>query len=173
MEALTAFGGIALGWVLGAGTQIWRDRRQARIALTLVHNELLGIIAQLDLAMRTGANAKPLRTSHWYKRWKLSRTAWEQQGAVAMLDLDGDEAWEIHNAYHALDAAELLFEETREAVIALGEAVGNLGDPKIASSNPQEAATFARLDAEAREKLGIQIRRAASGACGNRPSSRT
>jgi hypothetical protein len=57
MEVLIAIGLIVLGWGLGVGTQIWRDRRQARIALMLIHNELLGSIAQLDLAM-TGARMR-------------------------------------------------------------------------------------------------------------------
>lgn len=157
MDAGIALGGVVLGWVLGAGTQWWRDRRQATIALTLIHNELLGNIAQLDLALTSGAGVTPPQPSHWYKRWKLSRTAWEQQGGVAMLLLNGEDAWKVHAAYHALDAGELLFEETREAVVALGRAVGNLGDPEIVKLNPVPAKQFADLDAEARRKLGIQL----------------
>ena len=157
VEALVAFGGILLGWGLGAGTQMLRDRRQTRVALALIHNELLGTIAQLDLAAQADAPGLGLRPARWYKRWKLARTAWDQHGAVAMLSLDADDATKVHAAYHALDAAELLFEEAREAVIALGQAVGNLADVDVASQNPEAATQFAELDARAREKLETQL----------------
>lgn len=157
MEALFAFGGIVLGWVLGAGTQLWRDHRHARIALTLIHNEIVGNIAQLELARNEDADLEPRRPSHWYKRWKLSHTAWNQQGAIAMLRLDGNDAWTVHEAYHALDAADVLLQQAREGIIALGEAVGNLGDRSVAENNPGPAADFAAFDAECRERIGTQL----------------
>lgn len=157
MDALIGLSGVVLGWGLGAGTQIWRDRRQAKIALTLIHNEILGNIAQLDLALTSGADGAPPRPSHWYKRWKLSRTAWEQQGAVGMVLLDGNDAWKIHGAYHALDAADLLFDEAREGVVALGQAVGDLSSPDIAKRNPEAFEMFTRLDADSRRKLQVQL----------------
>lgn len=63
--ALIAFGGVVLGWVLGAGTQLLRDRRQAQIALMLIHNELIGNIAQLDLAQTQGIEDEGVYLSHW------------------------------------------------------------------------------------------------------------
>ena len=156
MEVVIAFGGIVLGWILGAATEMWRESKRARIALMIIHNELLGNMAQLDLALRADVDEPP-QPSRWYKRWKLTRTAWEQQGALAMLRLDGEDAWTVHGAYHALDASELLFDEAREGVVALGQAVGNLGDPAIAAANPAAAEQFASLDALSREKLRIQL----------------
>jgi hypothetical protein len=152
MEGLLVLAGVVLGWLLGVGTQLWRDRRQARIALTLVHNELLGNIAQLDLAHRTGIEEDgTLRPSHWYKRWRLSRTAWEQHGAVALSGLGEDGIWALQEAYHALDAAELLLEEAREGVIAVREV--DLSAPE----NAALAARAASADADSRERLGIQL----------------
>jgi hypothetical protein len=151
MEALIALGGVALGWGLAAGTQIWRDRRQARIALNLVHNELLGNIARLDLARRGGDDDEPPSPSHWYKRWKLSRTAWDQHGGAAMQLLDKEAAMCVQDAYHALDAAELLFEEARDAVAEFASA------DRPTTELVEFAAAFARLDTASREKIGIQL----------------
>lgn len=157
MEAFIALSGVVLGWILGTATQALRDRRSARIALMLIHNELLGDIAQLDLAASEGdAEAVPA-PSHWYRRWKLSRAAWDQQGSIAMLRLEGDDAWKVYEAYHALDASQLLLDGTREGVVALGEAVGNLADPSVRAANPAAAAQFLSADADSREGLRNQL----------------
>lgn len=140
-----------LGWLLGAGTQFLRDRRQAQIALMLVGNELIGNIAQLDLAQRLGADDHGVHTSHWLRRWRLSRTAYDQQGAMAFTLLDAEDIAKLQDAYHALDAAELLLEAAREGVIELH------------GTDPRQPRTWTRaltsleVDAESREKLGIQL----------------
>jgi hypothetical protein len=152
LEALIAFGGVVLGWLLGAGTQIVRDRRQAAIALALVQNELLGNVAQLELALEWGVEEEGVRPTSWLKRWKLSRMAWEQHGPAAMTLLDAADAWKVHQAYHALDAAELLFDEAREAVAELKQV------DLVASENAARVREIAALDAEARKKLELQIR---------------
>jgi hypothetical protein len=151
--ALIAFGGVVLGWVLGAATQLLRDRRQAQIALMLIHNELIGNIAQLDLAQNAGVDEDDrVHLSHWARRWRLSRSAWDQQGAMALTRLDADAAWKVQDAYHALDAAELLLEAAREGVIALR------GADLPAPENADAVARLATTDAESREKLGVQLR---------------
>lgn len=150
--ALIAFGGVVLGWVLGAGTQLLRDRRQAQIALMLIHNELIGNIAQLDLAQTQGIEDEGVYLSHWSRRWRLSRSAWDQQGAMALTRLDADAALKVQDAYHALDPAELLLEAAREGVIAVRGA--DLSAPENADAVAQLAAT----DAESREKLGVQLK---------------
>ena len=137
MEALIAFGGVVLGWLLGAGTQIVRDRRQAAIALALVQNELLGNVAQLELALEWGVEEEGVRPTSWLKRWKLSRMAWEQHGPAAMT---------------LLDAAELLFDEAREAVAEIKQV------DLVAPENAARVREIAALDAEARKKLELQIR---------------
>jgi hypothetical protein len=140
IEGLFALGGVALGWLCGAATQIWRDRGQARIALTLVHNELLGNIAQIDLAQRMGIDEHgTIQLSHWYRRWRLSRRAWDQHGPIVLGKLDDRAAFAVQGAYHALDAAELLNDASREAVIAVRDV--KLSDPPTptlqAVSKPQ------------------------------------
>jgi hypothetical protein len=151
--ALIAFGGVVLGWILGAGTQYLRDRRQAQIALMLINNELIGNIAQLDLAQNAGIDEDGrVHLSHWARQWRLARNAWDQQGGTALTLLGGDAARKVQNAYHALDAAELLLEAAREGVIALR------GADLSAPENADAVAQLATTDAESREKLGVQLR---------------
>ena len=152
MEGLFALGGVALGWLLGVGTQIWRDRRQERIALSLLHNEVLGNIAQLDLARRMGVDASgTIQLSHWERRWRLSRQAWDRHGATAMGALDDDAIAAVQDSHHALDAAELLLEEGREAVIAVRELELTTGDNAAAVDRVETE------DAGRRERLGVQL----------------
>jgi hypothetical protein len=74
-----------------------------------------------------------------------------------MLRLSADDALAVHGAYHALDASELLLDEAREGVTALGQSVGNLADAEVAALHPDAAAQFARLDAESRQRLENQL----------------
>jgi hypothetical protein len=145
--ALIALGGVLLGWALAAGTQILRDRRQAQLALMLVHNELLGNTAQLDLAQRPDPEGEDLRLSRWMRRWRLSRAVWDQQGAMALSLLDADAVRKVQDAYHALDAAEIALEEAREGVIAVK------GIDLSAPENAEAVAALAAADAETRERL--------------------
>jgi hypothetical protein len=149
--ALIAFGGVALGWVLAAGTQLLRDRRQAEIALMLVNSELIGNIAQLDLARRPSGDEGEVHLSHWYKRWKLSRAAYDQQGALALMRLDAEGVAKVQDGYHALDAAELLLEEAREGVTAVR------GADLSAPENAEAVARLVEFDATSRAKLRIQL----------------
>jgi hypothetical protein len=151
MEALLVAFGVVLGWVLAEGTQLLRDRREAHMALVLVHNELLGNIAQLDLARRTSTDEEQPELRRWFKRWRLSRAAYDRQGALALTRLDADGVAILQDAYHALDAAGLLLDEAREGVIAAG------GLDLSAPENADALARVMRADAQAREKLGIQI----------------
>jgi hypothetical protein len=54
VEALIALGGVALGWLLGIGRQVMRDRRQARIAARVIQVELFVNQSELKRLRKMG-----------------------------------------------------------------------------------------------------------------------
>jgi hypothetical protein len=90
-----ALGGILLGWLLGVGQQIWRERREAMLA---------GRILSMELASNLAAIEVPMKDRDWDagRMQQLSQKAWEAHGLVALRILDLREAQLLTLAYNAV-----------------------------------------------------------------------
>lgn len=107
MEVLLVFAGIAFGWLLGAGWQAWRERREARFAAWLVLSELIGNTAQLEQAREW---------KRWTERRALSQTAFDAYGPQVMRILSPDGALAVIAAYHAVRTTEAMLDNARDSL---------------------------------------------------------
>jgi hypothetical protein len=121
VEALIALGGVALGWLLGLGSAVLRDRRQARIAAHMIQVELMMNQAELrrlrQIGFWGGAPEGP------------RRTAWEAHAGNLIPAADARTMDLLVRSYTAFDRVAAILavinaplepgedpEETREAI---------------------------------------------------------
>jgi hypothetical protein len=107
MEVLLVFAGIAFGWLLGAGWQAWRERREGRFAAWLILSELIGNTAQLEHAR------EPKR---WTERRAFSQTAFDAYGPKVLRILRPEGALAVIAAYQAVRTTEAMLDNARDSL---------------------------------------------------------
>lgn len=97
MDLLITFAALLVGWGLGFGSQLWREKREARNAARIVYAELQSNLAKVETCHDTG---------EWDEESGFQRTAWETYGLVLLRVLDNVTLNELTRAYHLLNMIE-------------------------------------------------------------------
>jgi hypothetical protein len=139
MEVLYVFAGIAFGWLLGAGWQAWRERREGRFAAWLVLSELMGNTAQLEHAR------EPKR---WTERRALSQTAFDAYGPRVLRILRPEGALAVIAAYQAVRATEAMLDNARNSRKSQSSQGGKHQPPEKPGASWQ-----AQAEADLRQKI--------------------